>query len=355
MARKLNVAIVGATGVVGSIMRRLIAEERDHWGEVRLIASARSAGKMLSVGDETLEVQAISAAAFDGIDIAHFDLPDDVSAEWVPVAAEKGVVVIDKSGHFRMDPDVPLVCREANPEEARNRPKGIIANANCTTLALIPTLAALNEEFGLVSMSVASYQAASGSGKEGLEALYAQVQKLVGVDKVGTEAGDVRAVLGDDFNTPFGAPLALNVVPKVGGWKEDGWTSEELKVRNESRKILGLPDLKVASTCVRVPVAVGHSQVVHATFEREVTVAEAHRVLGAAEGVDLVDDPANMVFPMPIDSVGKGGTQVGRIRQSIDFPNSLEFFVVADNLMKGAALNSIETAELVRQELEAQL
>jgi aspartate-semialdehyde dehydrogenase len=354
MARKLNVAIVGATGVVGSIMRRLIAEERGNWGEVRLIASPRSAGKILSVGDENLEVQAISAEVFDGIDIAHFDLPDEVSAEWVPVAAAKGVVVIDKSGYYRMDPDVPLVAREANPEAARNRPKGIIANANCTTLALIPSLAALNAAFGLVSMSVASYQAASGSGKEGLEALYAQLQKVNGIDRIGTELGDVRAVLGEEFNTPFGAPLALNVVPKIGGWKDDGWTSEELKVRNESRKILGLPDLKVASTCVRVPVAVGHSQVVHATFEREVTVAEAHRVLEAADGVDLVDDPANMVFPMPIDSVGKGGTQIGRVRQSIDFPNSLEFFVVGDNLMKGAALNSIETADLVRRELEAE-
>jgi aspartate-semialdehyde dehydrogenase len=353
MARKLNVAIVGATGVVGSIMRRLIAAERDNWGEVRLIASARSAGKQLDVGDEVLTVQAIGDEAFDGIDIAHFDLPDEVSAEWVPVAAAKGVVVIDKSGYFRMDPEVPLVCREANPQDAANRPKGIIANANCTTLALIPTLAALNAEFGLVSMSVASYQAASGSGKEGLEALYAQLEKIAGIEGVGTMGSDLRLVLGDAFNAPFGAPLALNVVPKVGGWKDDGWTSEELKVRNESRKILGLPDLKVASTCVRVPVAVGHSQVVHATFDREVTVADAHRVLGAADGVTLVDDPANGVFPMPIDSVGKSGTQVGRIRQSIDFPNSLEFFVVADNLMKGAALNSIETADLVRRELEA--
>ncbi|GAA1693405.1 aspartate-semialdehyde dehydrogenase [Glycomyces endophyticus] len=353
MARKLNVAIVGATGVVGSIMRRLIAAERGNWGEIRLIASARSAGKQLDVGDETLTVQAIGAEAFDGIDIAHFDLPDEVSAEWVPVAAAKGVVVIDKSGHFRMDPEVPLVCREANPGEAANRPKGIIANANCTTLALIPTLAALNAEFGLVSMSVASYQAASGSGKEGLEALYAQLQKIAGVEGLGTAGHDLRSVLGEEFDAPFGAPLALNVVPKVGGWKDDGWTSEELKVRNESRKILGLPDLKVASTCVRVPVAVGHSQVVHATFDREVTVADAHRVLGAADGVDLVDDPANGVFPMPIDSAGRTGTQVGRIRQSVDFPNSLEFFVVADNLMKGAALNSIETADLVRRELEA--
>jgi aspartate-semialdehyde dehydrogenase len=354
MSRRLNLAIVGATGVVGGIMRRLVAEERENWGEIRLIASPRSAGKRLALGDETIEVQALSAEVFDGIDVAHFDLPDEVSAEWVPVAAAKGVVVIDKSAHFRMDPDVPLVCREANPEAAHHRPKGVIANANCTTLALIPTLAALNEAFGLVSMSVASYQAASGSGKEGLEALYAQIGKIAGADRIGTEPGDVRAVLGEDFDAPFGAPLALNVVPKVGGWRDDGWTSEELKVRNESRKILGLPDLKVASTCVRVPVAVGHSQAVHATFEREVSVEAAHRALEAAPGVDLVDDPANGVYPMPIDGVGKPGTQVGRLRQSIDFPNSLEFFVVGDNLMKGAALNSIETADLVRRELEAE-
>ncbi|GAB3997387.1 aspartate-semialdehyde dehydrogenase [Glycomyces albus] len=353
MSRKLNVAIVGATGVVGSIMRRLLADERDKWGEIRLIASARSAGKVLTVGDEEITVQAIGPDVFDGVDIAHFDLPDEVSAEWVPVAAAAGAIVIDKSAHFRMDPEVPLVCREANPEAAGERPKGIIANANCTTLALIPTLAALDRAFGLVSMSVASYQAASGSGKEGLEALYAQIDKTASVERIGTEPDDVRAVLGTEYDSPFGAPLALNVVPKVGGWRDGGWTSEELKVRNESRKILGLPDLKVASTCVRVPVAVGHSQAVHATFSSEVSVAEAHRVLAAAEGVDLVDDPDNMVFPTPIDSVGKPGTQVGRVRQSIDFPNSLEFFVVGDNLMKGAALNSIETAELVRQELEA--
>jgi aspartate-semialdehyde dehydrogenase len=354
MPRKLNVAIVGATGVVGSIMRRLIAAERDQWGEVRLIASARSAGKRLSVGDEQIEVVALGPDVFDGVDIAHFDLPDEVSAEWVPVAAAKGVVVIDKSATYRMDPDVPLVCPEANPGEAANRPKGIIANANCTTLALIPTISALNEAFGLLSMSVASYQAASGSGKEGLEALYAQADKTAGIERIGTESGDVRKVLGEEYDAPFGAPLALNIVPKVGGWREGGWTSEELKVRNESRKILGLPELKVASTCVRVPVAVGHSQAVHATFAREVSVAEAHRVLEGAPGVELVDDPERSLYPMPIDAVGKPGTFVGRVRQSLDFPNSLEFFVVGDNLMKGAALNSIQVAHLVREELERQ-
>ncbi|WP_100447729.1 aspartate-semialdehyde dehydrogenase [Glycomyces xiaoerkulensis] len=353
MSRKLTVAIVGATGVVGSIMCRLLAAEREKWGEIRLLASPRSAGKTLYVGDEAVTVQAISAEAFEGVDIAHFDLPDDVSAEWVPVATEKGAVVVDKSATFRMDPEVPLVCPEANPDDAHTRPKGVIANANCTTLALIPTLAALDGAFGLRSMSVSSYQAASGSGKEGLESLYAQIDKSAGVERIGTEPGDVRAVLGEEYDAPFGAPLALNVVPKVGGWRDGGWTSEELKVRNESRKILGLPDLKVASTCVRVPVAVGHSQAVHATFEREVSVAEAHRALRDAPGVDLVDDPENMEFPMPIDGVGKPGTQAGRVRRSIDFPNSLEFFVVGDNLMKGAALNSMQVADLVRRELEA--
>ncbi|QSB04829.1 aspartate-semialdehyde dehydrogenase [Natronoglycomyces albus] len=348
---KPNVAIVGATGVVGSIMRNLLAEDRDRWGKISLLASPRSAGKELKVGDETIVVQALSAEAFDGVDIAHFDLPDEVSAEWVPVAAAKGVVVIDKSAHFRMDPDVPLVCPESNPQDVSHRPKNIIANANCTTLALIPSLAALNEAFGLKEMRVASYQAASGSGKEGLEALYEQAGKVAGLTGLGTVGHEVREVLGEDFNAPFGAPLVMNVVPKVGGWKDGGWTSEELKVRNESRKILGLPDLAVSSTCVRVPVAIGHSQAVNATFAKDVTVEAAHEVLRNAPGVDVVDDPENMVFPMPIDSVGAKGTQIGRIRQSLDFPRSLDFFVVADNIMKGAAENSHQTAVLVAQEL----
>lgn len=351
---KPNVAIVGATGVVGSIMRDLIADDRERWGKVSLLASPRSAGKQLNVGDETITVQALSAEALEGVDIAHFDLPDEVSAEWVPVAAEKGVIVIDKSAYFRMDPEVPLVCAESNPESARNRPKNIISNANCTTLALIPSLAALDEAFGLKEMRVASYQAASGSGKEGLEGLYAQVAKSAGTEGIGTAGHDVRDVLGEEFNEPFGAPLAWNVVPKVGGWKEGGWTSEELKVRNESRKILGLPNLAVSSTCVRVPVAIGHAQAVNATFEKDVSVEAAHEVLQKAVGVELVDDPANMKFPMPIDSVGAKGTQIGRVRQSLDFPRSLDFFVVADNIMKGAAENSMQTAVLVAEELAAQ-
>ncbi|WP_025273528.1 aspartate-semialdehyde dehydrogenase [Haloglycomyces albus] len=351
MSKKLNLAIVGATGVVGSMMRDLIAEERDNWGEIRLIASARSAGKQLNVGDETIEVQAISPEAFEGIDIAHFDLPDEVSAEWVPVAAEKGAIVIDKSAYFRMVDDVPLVAPEANPEAVRERPRNIIANANCTTLTLVPAIAALHREYGLESMSVSSYQAASGSGKAGLEALYDQVNATTPANGIGTRPDDVRAQLGEEYNEPFGAPLAWNVVPKVGGWKDGGWTSEELKVRNESRKILSLPNLKVASTCVRVPVAVGHAQAVHATFGQDVSADDARALLEKAPGVTVVDDPSTSQFPTSIDVAGKRGIVVGRIRQSLDFPNSLEFFVIGDNLLKGAALNSIEIADLVRKEL----
>lgn len=350
MSKKPTLAIVGATGAVGAVMRDVISRRADVWGEIRLIASPRSAGKRLTVRGEEVTVQALSEEVFDGVDVAQFDLPDEVSAQWAPIAAARGAIVIDKSATFRMNPQVPLVVPEANPEAVRNRPKGIIANANCTTLALIPTLAALHAAFGLESMTVASYQAASGSGVEGVNALYDQLQTVGGNRDIGFGSADVRAALGPGADEVFGAPLALNVVPKVGGWKDGGWTSEELKVRNESRKILGLPNLAVASTCVRVPVVAGHSQAVHATFASEVDAAAARKVLQDAPGVVVSDDPASGVFPMPVDAAGNDDTYVGRIRQSLDFPRSLEFFVVGDNLIKGAALNSAQVAELLLEE-----
>ncbi|CAM3348083.1 aspartate-semialdehyde dehydrogenase [Stackebrandtia soli] len=347
---KPTLAIVGATGAVGTIMRDVISRRDDVWGEIRLVASPRSAGRKLRIRGEEVTVQALSEEVFDGVDVAQFDLPDEVSAHWAPIAAANGVIVIDKSAAFRMDPDVPLVVPEANPEAVRDRPKGIIANANCTTLALIPTLAPLHAAFGLKSMTVASYQAASGGGKDGIDALYDQLSAIAGNRDIGFRAGDVRDALGEGADAAFGSPLALNVVPKVGGWKDDGWTSEELKVRNETRKILGLPSLAVSATCVRVPVVVGHSQAVHATFDSPVTVAQAHKLLADAPGVVLVDDPAAGRYPTPIDAAGLDDTFVGRIRSSLDFPNSLDFFVVGDNLVKGAALNSAQIAELLLPE-----
>src|SRR5262249_39877346 len=318
-------AVVGATGAVGTVMLDLLSTREDVWGEIRLIASARSAGRRLTVRGGETEVVALSEDAFDGIDVAMFDVPDEVSAHWAPVAAAHGAVAVDNSGAFRMDPDVPLVVPEINPEQLANRPKGIIANANCTTLTMIVAVAPLHREYGLRELVVASYQAVSGAGKVGVDTLLNQIDKVAGDVSLGSRSGNVRQAIGDDLG-PFPAPLALNVVPWAGSWRDAGWSSEEMKVRNESRKILGLPDLKVSATCVRVPVVTGHSVAVHAVFGSEVDAEEAREVLRHAPGVILVDDPASGEFPMPIDAVGTDPSWVGRIRRSIDDPRALDLF-----------------------------
>jgi aspartate-semialdehyde dehydrogenase len=346
---KPTLAVVGATGAVGTVMLDLLSTRDDVWGEVRLVASPRSAGRQLRVRGQDTEVQALAEDVFDGVDVAMFDVPDEVSARWAPVAAARGAVVVDNSGAFRMDPEVPLVVPEVNPHEAKRRPKGIIANPNCTTLSLIVAVAALHRAFGLEEMVVASYQAASGAGQAGIDTLYAQLEKTAGSRALGQRAGDLRAAVGD-FG-PFPAPLALNVVPWAGSLKEDGWSSEELKVRNESRKILSMPDLRVTATCVRVPVVTTHSVAVHAVFAREVTRAGAQRVLSEAPGVVLNDDPENGEFPTPADVVGTDPTWVGRVRRSLDDPCAVDLFVCGDNLRKGAALNTAQIAELVAAEL----
>ncbi|CAL99632.1 aspartate-semialdehyde dehydrogenase [Saccharopolyspora erythraea NRRL 2338] len=343
-----TVAIVGATGAVGTVMIDIINNRPSvPWGEIRLIASPRSAGKKITVRGEERTVVALAPEAFDGVDIALFDVPDEVSAQWAPVAAERGAIAVDNSGAFRLDPDVPLVVPEVNAAKVHERPKGIIANPNCTTLSMMAALGALHREFGLRELVVASYQAASGAGQEGVDRLYAEVSAVAG-KQVGVRGGDVAEALsaaGLPEETPFKAPLAMNVVPWAGSRKDDGWTSEELKVRNESRKILGIPDLKVSATCVRVPVLTTHSLAVHATFEREVTVDQAHKVFGSQPSIVLQDDPDNGVFPTPAAVVGGDPTYVGRVRQALDFPNTLDFFVCGDNLRKGAALNTYEIAE----------
>jgi aspartate-semialdehyde dehydrogenase len=342
---KPTLAVVGATGAVGTVMLDLLSTRDDVWGEVRLIASPRSAGRHLRVRGADIEVLALTPEVFDGVDVAMFDVPDEVSEAWAPVAAARGVVVVDNSGAFRMDPAVPLVVPEVNPNEAANRPKGIISNPNCTTLSLIVAMGALHRAFGLEEMVVSSYQAASGAGQAGIDTLYAQLDKTAGSRMLGQRAGDLRAVVGD-FG-PFPAPLALNVVPWAGSVKPDGWSSEELKIRNESRKILGLPDLRVTATCVRVPVVTTHSVAVHAVFSREITRLGAQRVLSEAPGVVLNDDPEQGEFPTPADVVGTDPTWVGRVRRSLDDPCAVDLFVCGDNLRKGAALNTAQIAELV--------
>ncbi|MFC4067070.1 aspartate-semialdehyde dehydrogenase [Actinoplanes subglobosus] len=345
-----TLAVVGATGSVGSVMLELLSSRRNVWGEIRLLASARSAGKSLTCRGERLEVREMTAESFDGVDVAMFDVPDTVSEQWAPIAVAHGAVVVDNSSAFRMHPQVPLVVPEVNREDAEHRPIGIVSSANCTVAAMIITVAPLHYEYGLRELVLASYQSASGAGQIGVDTLHDQLTKVAGDRLLGSRPGNVRQAIGDDLG-PFPAPLALNVVPWSGDPADNGWSSEELKLRNESRKILGLQALKVSATCVRVPVVTGHSVAVHAVFASEVTAAGARQVLRNAPGVILVDDPEAGEFPMPIDAVGTDPSWVGRIRRAMDDPRALSLFITGDNMRKGAALNTVQIAELIATEL----
>ncbi|WP_431727965.1 aspartate-semialdehyde dehydrogenase [Verrucosispora sp. TAA-831] len=350
MAGLPTLAVVGATGAIGTVMCELLTGRRNVWGEIRLLASERSVGRRVRCRGEELTVQALTAEAFDGVDVAMFDVPDEVAAHWAPIAVRRGAIVVDNSGAFRMDPDVPLVVPEINPEQVQHRPRGIVANANCTTLAMIVAVAPLHREYGLRELVLASYQSVSGAGQRGADTLHDQLAKVAGDRLLGSRTGDVRQAVGDDLG-PFPAPMALNVVPWAGTPADDGWSSEEMKMRDESRKILGTPHLKVTATCVRVPVLTGHSVAVHAVFGTEINAEGARGVLRNAPGVIVVDDPAAGEFPMPIDAVGTDPSWVGRIRRALDDPRALNFFVTGDNLRKGAALNTAQIAELLAKEL----
>ncbi|MTE20145.1 aspartate-semialdehyde dehydrogenase [Streptomyces sp. TRM43335] len=347
-AGRPTLAVVGATGVVGTVLLGLLSERADVWGEIRLVASERSAGRKLTVRGEQIEVLALSEEVFDGVDVAMFDVPDEVAAHWVPLAVSRGAVVVDGSAVFRMAPDVPLVIPEVNAHAVRARPRGIVAGPGCTTLSMLVALGALHAEWCLDELVVASYQAVSGSGRRGVDTLREQLTAVAGTE-VGTQPGDLRRTVGD--TGPYPAPIALNVVPLAGSPAADGWTTEELEIRGESRKVLGLPRLRVSATCVHVPVVTTHSLAVHARFENEVTVEKAHEILAGAPGVVVCDDPTTGEFPTPADAVGTDPAWVGRVRRSLDDPRGLEFFVCGDNLRKGAALNTVQVGELIASEL----
>ncbi|MEV0009151.1 aspartate-semialdehyde dehydrogenase [Streptomyces sp. NPDC047973] len=347
--RRPSLSVVGATGAIGGVMLQILSQHADVWGEVRLIDSPRAAGVKLAVRGEETEVLPLSEDVFDGVDVALFLAPDEVSAQWGPVAAARGAVVVDGSAAFRLDEDVPLVVPEINPHAARLRPRGIVASPHCTTLSLIVAVGALHAEFGLRELIVSSYQAVSEAGRDGVAALREQLALVAGTD-LGTRPGDVRRALGEGDGGPFAAPVALNVVPWAGTDAGDGWSSGELAIRAECRKVLGLPDLKVTATCVYVPVVAAHSMSVHARFENEVPVDRAHEILATAPGVVLFDNPAAGDFPTPSDVVGTDPTWVGRVRQSMDDPNAVNMFICGDNLRKGAALNVAQIAESVAGE-----
>ncbi|MFP5353040.1 MAG: aspartate-semialdehyde dehydrogenase [Actinomycetota bacterium] len=322
-----------------------ILEQRDFpAAELIPVASPRSAGRRLPFKGSTIEVVALDASVFEGVDLALFDVPDELSAEWAPVAASKGAVVVDNSAAWRMDDRVPLVVPEVNPDAAKDRPLGIIASPNCTTLAMVVPIAALHRRYSLNRLILASYQAASGSGVPGIDELWDQTEV------VSKESDKVREGLARDViqaGDTFRHPIAMNVIPQCGSVKEDGFTSEELKLCYETRKIMGLPDLRATATCVRVPVVVGHGVSVHAEFESPVDVAEARDILSQAPGVEVLDDPEAGVYPTPLIAAGEDPCYVGRIRRDPFDPSALELFCVADNLRKGAALNAVQVAELL--------
>ncbi|TDB88170.1 aspartate-semialdehyde dehydrogenase [Actinomadura sp. KC216] len=344
-----TLAVVGATGTVGTVMLDLLSTRRDVYGEIRLVGSERSAGRALKVRHQKAECAALAPEVFDGVDIAMFAAPAPVAEAWVPVAVERGAVAVDGSGAYRMRRDVPLVVPEVNAERVRERPRGIVAGPGCTTLSMIVALGALHRRYGLRELVVASYQAASSAGRDGIDTLYAQLEKVGGDRTLGNRAGDVRGVVGE-FG-PFPAPLAMNVVPWAGTPEDGGWTSDEMSVRDETRKVLGLPELKVAATCVRVPVVTAHSVAVHAVFEERTDQREAQDILARSAGVVLCDSPETREFPTPSDVVGTDPTWAGRVRRSLDDPQALDLFVCGDNLRKGSALNTAQIAELIAAEL----
>jgi len=341
---------VGATGQVGGVMRRILAERAGSGSELgpvdqlRLFASARSAGRALPWQGGEVTVEDAATADYRGLDLVLFSAGKGSSKEFAPRVAEAGAVVVDNSSAWRMDPEVPLVVSEVNPDDARRRPKGIIANPNCTTMAAMPVLGPLHDEAGLLAMVATTYQAVGGAGLAGVAELDEQVKKVV--DRAAELTFDGAAV---EFPTPrvFARPIAFNVLPLAGSIVDDGSdeTDEEQKLRNESRKILGLPGLLVSGTCVRVPVFTGHSLQINARFARPITPARARELLATAPGVELSD------IPTPLQAAGRDPSYVGRIRVDSTAENGLAFFVSNDNLRKGAALNAIQVAELVAAEL----
>ena len=339
--RGIRLGVVGATGQVGEVMRRILLERDFPVADIRFFASARSAGTTLTWGDREVVVEDAATADPSGLDIALFSAGGATSRALAPVFAAAGAVVVDNSSAWRMDPDVPLVVSEVNPAAVREARKGIIANPNCTTMAAMPVLKPLHDEAELVRLVVSTYQAVSGSGLAGVEELAGQVEAAGNARSLATDGESV------DFPAPvkYARPIAYNVVPLAGSIVDDGLneTDEEQKLRNESRKILGIPDLRVSGICVRVPVFSGHSLAVNAEFARPLTVKRAEELLGDAPGVELTD------IPTPLQAAGKDPSYVGRLRQDpgVDDDRGLALFVSNDNLRKGAALNTVQIAELL--------
>lgn len=326
----LNVAIVGATGVVGEQMRQILEDRDFKVSSLRLFASERSEGKRLTWKRAGIEVEVLGPQSFKGIDIALFSAGSDASKIYAPVARDSGAVVIDNSNAWRMDPDVPLVVPEVNPESLAAH-RGIIANPNCSTIQMVVALKPLHKRWGLKRVVVSTYQAVSGTGQKAVEELLAQSRAYLSGEPI------------DSGVYPY--QIAFNVLPHIDVLGEDGYSKEEKKMINETRKILDLPDLPLTATTVRVPVITGHAESINVELVEPVEMDEVREVLGEAEGVIVVDNPLEAQYPMPIDAAGTDSCYVGRLRRDDSVVSGINLWVVADNLRKGAALNAIQIAE----------
>ncbi|MDN5781097.1 MAG: aspartate-semialdehyde dehydrogenase [Luteimonas sp.] len=337
MSRQYKVAVVGATGAVGEVMLAVLAERNFPVGELVALASERSAGGTISFGNRELVVQDLASFDPTGVDIALFSAGGSVSREYAPKFAAAGAVVIDNSSAFRQDADVPLVVSEVNPEAAKNRPRGIIANPNCSTMQLLVALAPIHRKAGIERINVATYQSVSGTGRKALEELGRQTAGLLNFRPVEPEVYPVQ--------------IAFNVIPHGGDFTDNGYTSEEMKLVDETRKILGDDTIRVNATVVRVPVFYGHSEAVNIETRDKLDAVDARRLLEAAPGVEVVDEPVDGGYPTPVTHAsGNDAVFVGRIRNDLSHDRGLNLWVVSDNIRKGAALNAVQIAELVANE-----
>ena len=330
--KSYHIAVVGATGAVGAEFMQVLEQRVFPVASLRPLGSSRSAGKSVRFQGESLKIEELNDRSFDKIDIAFFSAGSQVARTFAPVARQAGAVAIDNSPAFRMDPDVPLVIPEINADDVRNH-RGIIANPNCTAAVALMAIYPLHRAFGVRRVIAASYQAVSGSGARAIAELKQQIE----------------AAANNRQSTPevYPHPIAFNVLPHVGSFLPTGYTSEEEKLQNEGRKIMHLPDFKASVTCVRVPVYRAHSVAVSAEFDRPVSVEQACEVLAKAPGLELIDEPHNNRYPMPLDVAGKDNCAVGRVRRDCAFENGLSFWVSGDQLLKGAALNAVQIAELL--------
>ncbi len=332
MSKNLHVAIVGATGAVGIEMMKTLEKRNFPVGKLTLLASAKSAGKRLPFKGEEVAIQELRADSFAGVDVALFSAGGSISRSFAPHATQAGAVVVDNSSAFRMEPGVPLVVPEINGGDIKGN-RGIIANPNCTTAITLMALYPLHQAFGVKRVIASSYQAVSGTGAQAIEELRAQVIALAAGEPVPKKV--------------YPHQIAFNVLPHVDSFLPDGYTKEEMKMQNEGRRIMHHPDFRASVTCVRVPVYRAHSVAVSAEFEKPVTVEAARAVLAKAPGLDIVDDPSANAYPMPLHVAERDNCQVGRLRQDCALDNGLAFWVVGDQLLKGAALNAVQIAELI--------